>query len=298
MPSWGTEFKVEDIDANKAYSLKAIGIDYDFIPTLQAKLLAGRNFSPDFPSDHGNENKRAVIINEVACRLLGFTSPEEAVSRHMTTYWGADYEIIGVVNSFHQVSLKERLIPLYFVLQPRALSYFAVKFKSGDVTQVMSQVKTSWNRYFPDYPFNSFFLDEYFNRQYESEQKFGTVLGVFTALAIFIGCVGLFGLTSHVIVQRTKEVGIRKILGASVLNVLALFSIDLAKILLMATAVSIPLVYWAVTQWLDHYAYRISLAWWLFAAPASMIAGIALSTVMLQTLRVAHMNPVKTLKQE
>ncbi len=297
-PSWGTEFKVEDIDPNKAYNLRAIGIDYDFIPTLLAKLLAGRNFSPDFPSDHGNENKRAVIINEAACKLLGFNAPREAVSRHLKTYWDADYEIIGVVNSFHQVSLKERLIPLYFVLQPRALSYFAVKFKTGDMPGIMRQVTRSWNRYFPDYPFNYFFLDEYFNRQYQSEQKFGTVLGVFTVLAIFIGCMGLFGLTSHAIVQRTKEMGIRRILGASVSNVVALFSIDLVKILLMANAVSIPLVYWGITRWLDNYAYRVSLTWWLFAAPAVLIAGMALFTVMLQTLKTAYMNPAKTLRHE
>jgi putative ABC transport system permease protein len=297
-PSWGTEFKVEGIDPNKAYNLRAIGVDYDFIPTLQVKLLAGRNFSPDFPTDHGNEDKRAVIINEEACKLLGFASPQEAVSSHMTTYWGADYEIIGVVNSFHQVSLKEKLTPLYFILQPRALSYFAMKCRAGDVTRIVGQVKTSWSRYFPDYPFNYFFLDEYFNRQYQNEHRFGTVLGVFTGLAIFIGCMGLFGLTSHAIVQRTKEIGIRKILGASISNVVALFSIDLVKILLIATSVSIPLVYWGVAQWLNNYAYRISLAWWLFAAPCVFIAGIALSTVMLQTLKTGHINPATILKHE
>jgi putative ABC transport system permease protein len=297
-PSWGSEFKVEDIDPNKAHSLRAIGIDYDFIPTLQVKLLAGRNFSPDFSSDHGNENKRAVIVNESACKLLGFTSPQAAVSRHMTSYWGADYEIIGVVNSFHQVSLKERLTPLYFVLQPRALSYFAVKCKTGDLSRTISQVKASWNRYFPDYPFNYFFLDEYFDRQYQNEQKFRTVLGVFTGLAVFIGCMGLFGLTSHAIVQRTKEIGVRKILGASAFNVVALFSIDLVKIMLIATVVSIPLVYWGVTEWLDNYAYRISLAWWLFATPCVLIAGIALFTVLMQTLKTAYMNPAKTLMHE
>ena len=120
VPNWGTEFKAESNDAEKAYRLLAVGIDYDFINTLDVKLLAGRNFSPDFPSDRGNEGKRAVLLNEAASKLLGFKTPASAVGSHISTYWGADYEIIGVLNSFHQVSLKDNLAPMYFILQPRA----------------------------------------------------------------------------------------------------------------------------------------------------------------------------------
>lgn len=298
MPSWGTEFKVEDIDPHKAVSLKAIGIDYDFIPTFQATLLAGRNFSSEFPSDQGNENKRAVLINETASKLLGFKTPDEAISRHISTYWGADYEIVGVVNTFHQLSLKENLTPLYFILQPRALSYFAVNFKIGDIAKTIDQAKVSWNRYFPDYPFNYFFLDEYFARQYQNEQKFGKVVGMFAALAIFIGCMGLFGLTSYAIVHRTKEIGVRKVLGASISDVIALFSADFVKLILIAYAIAIPLVYVGITYWLESYANKTTLAWWLFATPLVCILGIALFTVSLQTIRVAFRNPVDSLKYE
>lgn len=151
----------------KGTSLKAIGIDYDFLPAFQVKLLAGRNFSLDFFSDQGNEYRRAVLINEAASKLLGFKAPHEAVSRHIATYWGADYEIIGVVKSFHQLSLKENLTPLYFILQPRALSYFAVNFQAGDLANNLSKVEASWHRHFPDHPFNYFFLDQYYDRQYQ-----------------------------------------------------------------------------------------------------------------------------------
>jgi putative ABC transport system permease protein len=274
---------VHDIDPQRAVSLKAIGIDYDFVPTFQAKLLAGRNFSPAFPADQGNEYKRAILINEAASKLLGFKSPDQAIGRHVSTYWNANYEIIGVINSFHQLSLKENLEPLYFILQPRSLAYFAVNFTKSDITKTVEQVNASWSRYFPDYPFDHFFLDEYFDRQYRGDKMFSRTVGIFAALAVFIGCMGLFGLTSYAIVQRTKEIGIRKVLGASTSSVIGLFTGDLLKVMLVANAIAIPFVYAGINQWLDNYAYKIELAWWLFAPPLICIAAIALLTVSLQT---------------
>ncbi|MEX1241916.1 MAG: ABC transporter permease [Cyclobacteriaceae bacterium] len=298
MPVWGTEFMAKDIDLEKATSLKAIGIDYDFLPAFQVKLLAGRNFSLDFPSDQGNEYRRAVLINETASRLLGFKTAQEAVSRHITTYWGADYEIIGVVKSFHQLSLKENLTPLYFILQPRALSYFAVNFQAGDLANNLSKVEASWHRHFPDYPFNYVFLDQYFDRQYQNEQQFGKVVLLFTALAVFIGCMGLFGLTAYAIVQRTKEIGIRKVLGATVASVIVLFSSDFLRLILISNIIAIPLAYVGIGRWLDNYAFKISLEWWLFMLPTTAILAIAFLTVSLQTIKLAQRNPVESLKYE
>jgi putative ABC transport system permease protein len=298
IPEWGTEFKAEDIDPHKAINLKAIGIDYDFIPTFQAKLVAGRNFSMDFPSDQGNEKKRAVLLNETSSKLLGFKTPQDAIGRHISTYWGADYEVIGVVQSFHQLSPKENFTPLYFILQPRALSYFAVNLRAADPGHSIEQVKNIWDTHFPDYPFNYFFLDQYFNHQYKSEQMFARVTGIFTGLAIFIGCMGLFGLTAYSIVQRTKEVGIRKVLGASVSHVMALFSVDFIRLILIATFIAIPLAYTGIAYWLDEYAYKVSLAWWLFVLPVVGVAVIGLFTICVQTIRVSNTNPVETLKHE
>lgn len=297
-PVWGTEFKAEGMDPDRAVSLKAVGIDYDFIPTFHVSLLGGRNFSRDFPSDQGNEWKRAVLINEAACSLLGFRTPADAISRHISTFWGADYEIVGVVNSFHQLSLKQNLTPLYFVLQPRALSYFAVDLNQGDVTGKIEMVKKTWNRYFQDFPFNYFFLDDYFNRQYRNEQRFDKIAGVFTLLTVFIGCMGLFGLTAYALAQRTKEIGIRKVFGATVLNVMALFTSDFIRLTLISSTIAIPLSYFALNRWLDTYAYKTNLAWWLFVFPVLVVLAIAAVTIGFQALRASRINPIESLKHE
>jgi putative ABC transport system permease protein len=298
VPSWGTEFKAKANDAEKAFRLLAVGIDYDFINTLDVRLLAGRNFSPDFPSDRGNEGRRAVLLNEAASKLLGFKTPASAVGRHISTYWGADYEIIGVLNSFHQLSLRDNLAPMYFILQPRALSYYAVKFSGENTAHVIEDIKASWERYFPESPFNYFFLDEHFNRQYQYEQKFTGLLSLFTGLAVVIACLGLFGLTAYAIVQRTKEVGIRKVLGATISSVIGLFTNDFVKLILIANVVAIPFTYIGVSRWLEGYAFRIALQWWMFVTPACIVLIVALVTVSLQTVKVAMKNPVDSLKYE
>lgn len=298
LPEWGTEFKAEGIDPSKAYPLKAIGVDYDFIPTLEIQLLAGRNFSRDYPSDHGNEEKRSIIINETASKLLGFRSPQEAVSQHISTYWGAHYGIIGVIRSFHQLSLKEDVTPLYFILQPRALSYFAIDLQTNNLSQLIPKIKSIWTRHFPDYPFDYLFLDDYFNGQYQGDVKFTKVTGIFTVLGILIGCMGLSGLTSYAIVQRTKEIGIRKVLGASAANVIAIFSTDFMKLIILANLIAIPAAYSGVSLWLKTYAYRTPLEWWVFVVPVALILVLALGTISAQTVKVALKNPVESLKSE
>ena len=298
LPNWGSEFVAKSIDPGKAYRLLAMGIDYDFLSTFKVKLLAGRNFSEDSPTDRGNEGKRAVLINETASKLLGFKSPTDAVHSHISTYWGADYEIIGVVNSFHQLSLKESLQPIYFILQPRALAYYAVNFKNEDIQHVIGQLQSSWQQHFPDYPFNYFFLDQFYDRQYQYDQKFSNIMGLFSCLAIFMACLGLFGLTSYAIVRRTKEIGIRKVLGATLSNVIGLFTGDFARLIVVANVMAIPLVYIGSSRWLENYAYKIPLDWGLFVVPPILIFAVALITVSLQTIKVALRNPVESLRHE
>ena len=182
------------------------------------------------------------MINEAAARLLGFKTPGDAVEKHISTYWGADYEIIGVVNSFHQLSLKENLQPIYFILQPRALEYFAIHYKGESASAAMTQLKAIWLRHFPDYPFNYFFLNQYFDQQYKYDEKFRDIMGSFSGLAVFIACLGLFGLTSYAIVNRTKEIGIRKVLGANVSSVIGLFTRDFVKLILLANIIALHLL--------------------------------------------------------
>jgi putative ABC transport system permease protein len=178
------------------------------------------------------------------------------------------------------------------------LSYYAINFSTESVGEVIEDIKATWERYFPEYPFNYFFLDEHVNRQYEYEQKFSGVLSLFTGLAIVIACLGLFGLTAYAIVQRTKEIGIRKVLGATISNVIGLFTNDFVKLILIANVVAIPLTYIGVTRWLEGYAFRIGLHWWMFGIPACIVLVVALATVSLQTIKVALRNPVESLKYE
>lgn len=298
LPNWGTEFKAEAIDPERAHRLSAVGIDYDFLSTLGIKLLAGRNFSTDFPADRGNEGRRAVLLNEAASKLFGFKTPEAAVNQHITTYWGADYEIIGVVNSFHQLSLKENLQPIYFLLQPRALDYFAIQYTGENASAAIEELGAIWHRHFPDYPFNYFFLDKYFDQQYHYDEQFRDIMSLFSCVTIFIAFLGLFGITSYAIVQRTKEIGIRKVLGATATNVIGLFTNDFARLILLANAIAIPLVYFLVTLWLENYAYRITLNWWLFIIPMMVVLSIALVAIGLQTIKIAVRNPVDSLRHE
>ena len=162
---------------------------------------------------------------------------------------------------------------------------------------MIEDIKVSWERYFPENPFNYFFLDEHFNRQYQYEQKFSGLLSLFTGLAVAIACLGLFGLTAYAIVHRTKEIGIRKVLGATVSNVIGLFTNDFVKLILIANVIAIPVTYVGVARWLEGYAFRIDLHWWMFVIPAAIVLVVALVTVSLQTVKVALRNPVDSLKE-
>lgn len=298
LPNWGSEFKAESLNSDNAYRLVAMGIDYDFLATLQVDLLAGRNFSPSFRSDRGNEGRRAILLNEAAVKRLGFGTPGQAVGKHISSYWGASYEIIGVVSSFHQLSLKDDLQPTYFLMQPRALEYFAVHYQGQNANAAILQLKSLWERHFPDYPFNFFFLDDYFDQQYRYDEKLSDMMTLFSGLAILIACLGLFGLTSYAVVQRSKEVAIRKVLGATISNVIGLFTHDFVKLIIIANLIALPIVYIGVRRWLDNYAYKITLTWWLFAVPVVFVLFIAVITIGLQTFKAASRDPVDGLRSE
>ena len=296
--NWGTEFKAMSIDPDKAYRLKAVGVDYDFVKTLGLRLLAGRNFSVDIQADRGNEGRRAILLNEAAVHRLGFNDAASAVHGHIQTYWGADYEIIGVVNSYHQLSLKENLEPLYFILQPRALSYYALQLQAGDLTAAVAGVEQAWHRHFPEYPFQYFFLDNFYDKQYQYDRRFSDVMLFFSGLAVFIAGMGLFGLTAFAVVQRTKEIGIRKVLGASALNLIQLFTRNFILLIVISYAVAVPLLYWGVRRWLENYAFRMELKAWFFMAPLVTMLLFALVVMSLQVVKVSFRNPVDSLRHE
>lgn len=262
-------------------------LDEDLAEALDFKFAAGRNF---------NKEEKGVILNEVAIRLLGFSNAEQAIGSNVVLY-DEQQTIIGVLNNFHQRSPKESHIPMVFRYSAYA-DYFAIRFKPDQVDEIINVAKKSWNKAYPGSPFEYEFLDERFNEQYKSDQQFEKVVGLFSILAAFIACLGLFGLSLFTILQRMKEIGIRKVLGASVMQVVGLLSRDFIQLVVIASVIAIPLAYLLMQDWLSSFATHVSLTVWMFVVPAVTVLIISFITVSFQTIRAAQSNPANTLKNE
>ncbi|MDB5210467.1 MAG: hypothetical protein JWQ30_1294, partial [Sediminibacterium sp.] len=284
--------KLVGTDESTQKQYRVIGVDYDYIKTYNLKLIAGRAFSKDFGSDD-----HAVIFNRRGIEQLGFTKPEEAIGKKID-FWGQQYLIAGVAENFHQQSLREAYEPLILRLIPDVKGYLSLKTNGSEASQVISLAKTEWHTFFPGNTFEYFFLDDHFDEQYKADQRFGSVFGLFTMLAILVACLGLFGLASFTTLQRTKEIGIRKVLGASIGSILQLLYREFAVLLLIAFAVATPLAWFMTANWLQGYAFRVPMQWTYFVMPFIIILLIAFITVSFQTIKAAVANPVKSLRIE
>jgi putative ABC transport system permease protein len=271
---------------------RVIMMDHDFIQSYGLNVLAGRGFS----GDTQNEDK-TVLLNEAGCRHMGFTKIEDAINEQIV-FWGDTFKIVGVLKNYHQESLKKSYEPLIFRYNSAPGGYYSIKFNTSNVTESMAKFEEPWKSLFPGNPFISFFLDDHYNQQYKADQQFGEVFGIFSALAIFIACLGLFGLSSLTAIQRTKEIGVRKVMGASISSILALVSKDYIILMLAAIVVAVPLAVWVMNSWLQAFAYRIELSWWIFAIPSLVVISIALLTVSIHTIKAARTNPTKSLRYE
>ncbi len=286
----GIKLVSQDQEQGKQY--RVIGVDYDYVDQFGLKLIAGRAFSEEFGTD-----PEAVIFNRAGIAQLGFNDPEEAIGKRID-FWGNQYTIIGVSENFNQESLRLPYEPLVIRLIPDVRGYFTMKLNSEDVGQTIAQVETEWNKFFPGNTYEYFFLDDHFNDQYQADQRFGKVFGFFTGLAILVACLGLFGLASFTTLQRTKEIGIRKVLGASVLGILKLLYKEFALLLVIAFLISIPIAWFTTSNWLQSYAFRIDIHWSFFLLPFIVIVLIALVTVSFQSIKASLANPVKSLRTE
>lgn len=283
--------KVNHPDKN-ILTLYNLGIDYDFIRDYGLKLIAGRNFSKDFGTDSS-----AGLLNETAVQQLGFANAEDALQRQLAG-GGDTFTVIGVLGNFHQEGLQKAIEPMFFRLRPNNGEFYSIKIDASDVSRSIASVQAAWHKYFPNDPFDYFFLDENFNRQYASNELFGKVFGLFAFLAILIACFGLMGLTAYSVSQRTKEIGMRKVLGASVQNILAMLSKDFLKLILIAIVIAIPLGWFVMQKWLQDFAYRVHIQWWVFVFAGVIALMIALITISLQAMKAAIANPVKSLRTE
>ncbi len=283
-------------DSNKeelAVHLDAFFIDYDFINQYGLKVVAGRSFSKEFASD----SVAAMLINERAVKLLGYTTPEEALGANFSQ-WGKKGKVVGVVQDFHFKSLQENIRPLSMTVSEAGGDFLSVTIASKDIAQTIANIEKEWNEAMPTNPFNYYFLDEAFDRQYRTQERFGKIFVNFAVLAIFISCLGLLGLAAYSMLQRRREIGIRKVLGASVSTVVNLLSLEFMKLVGIAFLIAAPIAWFAMRSWLDNFAYKIDLQWWIFVLAGITASIIALGTVGFHAVKASLANPVHSLRAE
>lgn len=278
--------------------VQEIQVDHAYLPTMNVALLAGRHFS-----SNQEQNKQKLLLNQAAVKAMGFENAEAAIGAQVGSQNAggvSNYEIIGVTQNYHQGSLKHDFQPIAFFNEIYSGHYIVrlTPSRQSSASETLAFVQQQWNQLLPDNPFNYFFLDSFFAQKYQADQQFGQVFGTFSLLAILIACLGLFGLSSYTAAQRTKEIGIRKVLGASVSSIIGLLSGDYMKLIVAASLVALPLAYWAMEEWLQNYAFRIDIGWWLLALPFVLVLLLALMTVGIQTVRAAYRNPAKSLRYE
>ena len=287
-----TDITLGEENASYKYNSRIIAVGTEFLDLFGVKLLTGRNFDPAIESD-----KKAMLISEEASRMFGFSSYDDALGK-LIFIGNRRFEVIGVVRNYHYRTLQTRIEPvLYMQSYPRGPA-FAVKVASGEMEETISQLKSKWEEAYAGNVFRYFFLDEFFDRQYHSERQVGNVVTTLAILAVVIACSGLFALSLYSVDRRAKEISIRKVFGASVSNVVVLLSRDLFSLTLIGGIVTIPLMFFAVRQWLAGYAYQMPLNGWMFILPALVVMMLVLFTISFQTIGAAKRNPVENMKYE
>jgi putative ABC transport system permease protein len=277
--------------------IRFVAADYDFIPTYGIHMVAGRNFSRDYGTDTSN-----FVINEAAVKAVGWKSPQEAVGKNFK-YGSITGHIIGVMNDFHFESLHEEIKPLILIMpatSPGQSFYNNISIKAAgkNISSALATLKDTWQKYFPELPYQYTFLDENFEKLYAAEQKQETIFTVFACISIFIACLGLFGLSAFAISQRVKEIGVRKVLGANVSNIVALISKEFLLLVIIAVPFAFVGAWYAMYKWLQDFAYRINIEWWVFIVAGFAALLIALATVSFQAIKAALTNPIKSLRTE
>jgi len=280
-------------DKEREFSIANLWTNQEFVKTYQLEFVAGRDFSKERSTDATS----SFILNETAVTMGGWCSPENAIGQQVRCD-NKNGEIIGVVKDFHFLSLHNAIEPMIMHYDESRFYSISARMNTDNISSTLSSLKSDWKKILPNVPCNYFFVDDYYDRQYRADQKVGSFLQTFTFLAIFISCLGLFGLASFSAEQRTKEVGIRKVLGASVTGIFTMLSKDFTKLVLLANLISWPLAYWVMNSWLQNFAYKTNIGFLTFIFSAILALAIALLTVSYQSIKAAIANPVDSLKYE
>lgn len=294
----GRSFNIRrtDQDPNVHYTMRHDAISPGWIKLYQLKLLAGRDYvATDYNVNFGKVHN--LIINESATKLLGYATPQDAIGKSILR-GKRQWDIIGVINDYHQKSLRYPVEPTILMPSYGTGSSISVRVDSKDVSKTVAALKSTFDEFFPGNLFDYYFLDDHFNRQYANDQLFGKAFGIFAGFAIFIASLGLLGLSLFAATQRTKEIGVRKVLGATVSDIVVLLSKDFVKLVLLAFVIATPLAWYIMHGWLQDFAYRINISWWIFPAAGGLALVIALLTISSQAIKAGTSNPVKSLRTE
>jgi putative ABC transport system permease protein len=294
----GRAFNVHRTDKNTdtKLTMRNMGVDYNFLELYNIPLLVGRNFTPlDYNRDY--KNLRSILISETAAKSLGFTSNQEAIGKTIKV-WNKDWNIIGVIKDFHQKSLHYAMEPVIFMPFYGSDNPISVKLKTKDLTATIDFIKAKYNTFFPGNLFDYYFIDDHFNALYNDDLLFGKVFALFAGFAIFIACLGLLGLSLFTTAQRMKEIGVRKVLGASASSIVFLLSKDFVRLIIVGFLIASPIAWYVMHNWLEGFAYRIPISWWIFPCAGLLAFFIAIGTVSFQTMKAAAANPVTSLRSE
>jgi putative ABC transport system permease protein len=291
--NWGTGIRKEGttLDASKSGSI--VWVDPDFIKTYGMDLISGRVFNPEIRSD-----MESVIINETAIETFGLGDTETALNERLILGGGDTVAIVGVLKNYNWSSLKQEHTPMLFKADTISARNYSILLQPGNMNERIAQIETIYKDIFPGNPFDFYFLEDFFNNQYKADQQFARIFTAFAILAIFIACMGLWGLASFTTSQKLREIGIRKVLGASAQSITTLLSWQFLKLVLISGVIAIPLTYYGIDSWLGNFANRIGMSWDLFIVPVVVLCLLALSTVSIQILRGAHINPARILRSE
>jgi putative ABC transport system permease protein len=290
----GTQVSPMESKGNENHSdihVNIYNVDYDYMPVLQMEMATGRNFSRDFPSDSID----GVIINQAAARDLGWND-SSAIGRKIIRSGQKTLNIVGVVKDFQYASARQYIAPLMMLL--RKGNSYLVRINAADIKAVISDIQHTWNSFSTGASFEYTFLDDNFNNQYRSEEIAGKTFSIFSVIAILIAGMGLIGLISYITVSRTREIGVRKVLGASVHGIVFMLAKNFIILIMISVFIAVPLSWWLMNKWLEDFAYKIDISWWVFAAAGAMALLIALLTISFQAIKAAIANPVKSLRTE
>ena len=284
---------VEGMPPDERRVVATISVDYDFVETYELMLVSGREFDQSFGTDH----QQAFVINQTAVKFFGWKNAEEAVGKSVNME-GREGYVVGVLEDFHHKSLRSPIDALVLYVSPGNFTTFSLHLQMEEIRETLAFIESKWNAFFPEKVFEYEFLDETIQQTYESDQQLGNIISFFAMLAILISCIGLYGLVSYTAQQKTKEIGIRKILGASSQHLFTMLSREYLILLVLAWLVAMPIVYWGMEDWLSNYAFRIDISLWLLCLPLMLVLLLTVLTISVQFVRTMRIDPAEQLRTE